>query len=53
MVDGIADHEQGGESQMIVADNPGEILQFATVYLLFFPSELVAGGYGRLRRVGL
>ena len=45
--------KQGSKSQMVVTDNLSKIFQLAAIYLFFFPSEFVAGSYGRFGRVGL
>lgn len=51
VVDGLADHEHGGERQVIVVDDPGQVFQLSPVDALVGPCQVVAGGYGCILRV--
>ena len=46
IVDGLAYDEQGGEGEVVVVDDLGEIFEHTTIDLLVWPCEMVAGGNG-------
>ena len=46
IVDGLAHDEHRGESQFVVVDNLGEVFQLASINLLVWPCEMIAGGNG-------
>ena len=53
VVDGFTYYEHGGEGEMIVVNHLGEVLQLATINLLVWPGEMIAGSNGRVFRVFL
>ena len=53
VVDGFADHEHRGKRQVVVVNHLGEVLQLATINLLVWPGEMIAGGNGRVFRIFL
>lgn len=46
VVDGLAHYEHRGQRELIVVDNLGEVFQLATIDLLVWPCEMIAGGNG-------
>ena len=48
VVDGLANDEHRGESQLVIMDNLRQILEFASIDLLVWPSQVIAGGNGRI-----
>ena len=48
VVDGLANDEHRGESQLVIVDNLRQILELASIDLLVWPSQVIAGGYGRI-----
>ena len=46
IVDGLAHDEHRGESQFVVVDNLGEVFQLASIDLLVWPCEVIAGSHG-------
>ena len=48
IVDGLAHNEHGGEGEVIVVDNLGQVSEYTAVDLLVGPSEVIAGGDGRV-----
>ena len=46
IVDGLADNEHGGEGEMVVVDNLGEVFEDSAIDLLVRPREMIAGGNG-------
>ena len=46
IVDGLAYDEHGGEGEVVVVDNLGEVFEHTTIDLLVWPCEMVAGGNG-------
>ena len=53
VVYGVAHHEQGSQSQVVVTHYAGQVLKLTAVYLLLLPGEFVAGGHRSLGRIGL
>lgn len=51
VVNGIAYNKEGGEGEMVVADNLGEIFQLTAIYALVFPRQLITSGYRSLWRI--
>ena len=46
IVDGLAHDKHRGESQFVVVDNLGEVFQLASIDLLVWPCEMIAGSDG-------
>lgn len=44
VIDGLADNEHGGEGEVVVVNNLGEVLELAPIDFLIRPREVVAGG---------
>ena len=53
IVDGLAYDEHRGEGEVVVVDDLCEVFQLATIDLLVWPSQMIAGGNGRILRVFL
>ena len=53
VVDGLAYDEHGGEGEVVVVDDLGEIFEYTTIDLLVRPCEMITGGNGRILRVFL
>ena len=51
IVDGLAHDKHRGESQFVVVDNLGEVFQLASIDLLVWPSEVIAGSHGGVIRI--
>ena len=46
IVDGLAYDEHGGEGEVVVVDNLGEIFEYTTIDLLVRPCEMITGSDG-------
>lgn len=51
VVDGLAHHNHRGESEVVVLDDAGQILELTTVDALVGPGQVVACGNGCLCRI--
>ena len=51
VVYGITHYQHCGEGEMILLHYLGQILELTAVNALVLPSEMIASGYGRLRRI--
>ena len=46
IVDGLAYDEHGGEGEVVVVDNLGEVFEHTTIDLLIWPCEMITGSDG-------
>ena len=46
IIDGLANHEHGGEGEVVVVDDFGEVFQLAAIDALVGPGEMIAGRNG-------
>ena len=53
VVDGLADDEHGGEGEMVVVNNSGEVFQLTATDALVGPGKMIAGSYGGVLRIFL
>ena len=48
IVDGLAYDEHGGEGEVVVVDNLGEVFEHTTIDLLIWPRKIITGRDGRV-----
>ena len=48
IVDGLAYDEHGGEGEVVVVDDLGEIFEYTTIDLLVRPCKMIAGSNGSI-----
>ena len=53
VVNGLADDKHRSEGEVVVVNDLGKVLEYASIYFLVGPRQMVAGGDGGVGRIFL